>query len=67
MGIKFGTLHLIERLLWKSEPQVVAEHLEQIRLADTLGFDSVWLTEQHFSSIPHVPGVLGSTASAPRR
>ena len=57
--MKFGTFHLMERPFWKSEPQVIAEHLEQMRLADELGFDAVWLTEHHFSSVPYVPDVLG--------
>jgi alkanesulfonate monooxygenase SsuD/methylene tetrahydromethanopterin reductase-like flavin-dependent oxidoreductase (luciferase family) len=59
MRMKFGTFHLMERPFWKSEPQVIAEHLDQIRLADELGFDAVWLTEHHFSSVPYVPDVLG--------
>jgi len=59
MRMKFGTFHLMERPFWKSEPQVIAEHLEQMRLADELGFDAVWLTEHHFSSVPYVPDVLG--------
>lgn len=59
MRIKFGTFHLMERPFSKSEPQVIAEHLEQMRRADELGFDAVWLTEHHFSSVPHVPDVPG--------
>ena len=57
--MKFGTFHLMERPFWKSEPQVVAEHLDQMRAADELGFDAVWLTEHHFSSVPYVPDVPG--------
>jgi alkanesulfonate monooxygenase SsuD/methylene tetrahydromethanopterin reductase-like flavin-dependent oxidoreductase (luciferase family) len=59
MRMKFGTFHLMERPFSKSEPQVLAEHLDQIRLADEMGFDAVWLTEHHFSSLPYVPEVLG--------
>lgn len=59
MAMKFGTFHLMERPLWKSEVQVVMEHLDQIRLADEVGFEAVWLTEHHFSSIPYVPDVPG--------
>ncbi|MBI4591493.1 MAG: LLM class flavin-dependent oxidoreductase [Candidatus Rokubacteria bacterium] len=59
MRIKFGTFHLMERPFWKSEPQVILEHLEQMRLVDELGFDAVWLTEHHFSSVPYVPDVPG--------
>ncbi len=32
----------------RTEPQVFAETLDEIRLADTLGFHTVWLTEHHF-------------------
>jgi alkanesulfonate monooxygenase SsuD/methylene tetrahydromethanopterin reductase-like flavin-dependent oxidoreductase (luciferase family) len=59
MRMKFGTFHLMERPFSKSESQVLSEHLDQMRLADELGFDSVWLTEHHFSSVPYVPNVPG--------
>ena len=57
--MRFGTFHLMERPFIKSEPQVYREHLEQIRLADSIGYDAVWLTEHHFSSVPYVPDVDG--------
>ncbi|MBT6277163.1 MAG: LLM class flavin-dependent oxidoreductase [Chromatiales bacterium] len=57
--MKFGTFHLMEQPFTKSEAQVYREQLSQIRLADDIGFDSVWLTEHHFSSLPHVPDVPG--------
>ena len=59
MRMKFGTFHLMERPFSKSETQVLSEHLDQMRLADELGFDAVWLTEHHFSSVPYVPNVPG--------
>lgn len=57
--MRFGTFHLMERPFSKSEAQVYEEHMAQMRLADVLGFDWVWLTEHHFSSLPHVPDVPG--------
>ncbi|MCG8543227.1 MAG: LLM class flavin-dependent oxidoreductase [Alphaproteobacteria bacterium] len=57
--MKFGTFHLMERPFDKGEAQVIREHMEQIKLADRLGFDAVWLTEHHFSSVPYVPDVMG--------
>jgi alkanesulfonate monooxygenase SsuD/methylene tetrahydromethanopterin reductase-like flavin-dependent oxidoreductase (luciferase family) len=57
--MRFGTFHLMERPFTKSEPQVYREHLEQIRVADAIGYDAVWLTEHHFSSVPYVPDVDG--------
>ncbi len=57
--MKFGTFHLMERPFTKPEADIYSEHLAQIRLADELGFHSVWLTEHHFSSVPYVPDVDG--------
>ena len=57
--MKFGTFHLMEQPNWKDEAQVYREALEQIELADALGFDNVWLTEHHFSSKPYAPDVPG--------
>ncbi len=57
--MKFGTFHLMERPFSKSESQVYEEQLAQMRLADNIGFDWVWLTEHHFSSVPYVPDVPG--------
>ena len=57
--MRFGTFHLMERPFSKSEAQVYEEQLAQIRYADALAFDWVWLTEHHFSSVPYVPGVPG--------
>lgn len=57
--MKFGTFHLMERPFERSEASIYEEHLAQIKDADALGYDSVWLTEHHFSSLPHVPHVPG--------
>jgi len=57
--MKFGTFHLMERPFSKGEAQVIREHMEQMKLADRVGFDAVWLTEHHFSSVPYVPEVMG--------
>jgi alkanesulfonate monooxygenase SsuD/methylene tetrahydromethanopterin reductase-like flavin-dependent oxidoreductase (luciferase family) len=39
-----------------SDSQVLRDTLDEIQLADELGFDSVWLAEHHFSQY----GILGS-------
>ena len=57
--MRFGTFHLMEGPFTKTEPQIYAEQLAQMRLADTIGFDAVWLAEHHFSSVPYVPDVDG--------
>ena len=50
--MKFGHLPPHGAPFSKSEPQVYREQLAQMRLADEIGFDWVWLTEHHFSSVP---------------
>jgi len=49
--LKFGLFfeHQVPRP-WAEgdEPRVFAEALEQIALADQLGFDCAWLVEHHF-------------------
>ena len=57
--MRFGTFHLMERTFDVSETSVYDDNIEQIVLADELGFDRVWLTEHHFSSVPYVPNVPG--------
>jgi alkanesulfonate monooxygenase SsuD/methylene tetrahydromethanopterin reductase-like flavin-dependent oxidoreductase (luciferase family) len=57
--VRFGSFHLMERPFGRSEAAVYDDHIAQIVLADSLGFDWVWLTEHHFSSAPYVPDVKG--------
>ena len=57
--MRFGTFHLMERPFERSEAEIYREQLEQMVLADEMGFNSVWLTEHHFSSAPYVPDVSG--------
>lgn len=57
--MRFGTFHLMERTFDVSEQKVYDDNVEQIVWSDELGFDRVWLTEHHFSSVPYVPNVPG--------
>jgi alkanesulfonate monooxygenase SsuD/methylene tetrahydromethanopterin reductase-like flavin-dependent oxidoreductase (luciferase family) len=57
--MRFGTFHLLERPFTRPEAEIYDAQIEQICLADSIGFDWVWLTEHHFSSAPYVPGVDG--------
>jgi len=55
------------RLPW---PQLYAETLEQAVYAEELGFDSVWLSEHHFTDegyLPCLPAVLGALAARTTR
>lgn len=54
--MKFGIMNLFPGGEGESDQRVLHETLEEIALADELGFDSVWLAEHHFSRY----GVLGS-------
>lgn len=46
--MKFGTYHTYQVPPWTTTEQVMAEELERVHLAEQLGFDSVWVPEQHF-------------------
>ena len=42
----------------RSWPEVFADLLDQIAYADTLGFDSVWITEHHFAQDGYAPSPM---------
>ncbi len=42
----------------KPFPQFYAEQLRQVRLAEELGYDTIWLTEHHFSEDGYSPSLL---------
>jgi alkanesulfonate monooxygenase SsuD/methylene tetrahydromethanopterin reductase-like flavin-dependent oxidoreductase (luciferase family) len=53
----FGVMNLFSvPKLDGSDQGIIHEHLEEVQLADQLGFDTVWLAEHHFSHY----GVAGS-------
>ena len=54
--MKFGIMNLFPSAGEQEDHQVLHDTLEEIRLADQLGFDSVWLAEHHFSRY----GILGN-------
>lgn len=54
--MKFGIMNLFPVSEGTSDHQVLRDTLEELQLADELGFDSVWLAEHHFSEY----GILGS-------
>ncbi|WP_232676224.1 LLM class flavin-dependent oxidoreductase [Nocardioides sp. R-C-SC26] len=55
--MKFGIMNLFPANEGGgSDHQVLRQTLEEIQLADEIGFDSVWLAEHHFSTY----GILGS-------
>jgi len=55
------------RIPW---PQLYRETLDQAVYAEELGFDSIWLSEHHFTSegyLPCLPAVLGALAARTTR
>lgn len=56
--MNFGVMNLfsVQRDPTGSDQRTIHEHLEEVQMADELGFDTVWLAEHHFSHY----GVAGS-------
>ncbi|QUT07822.1 LLM class flavin-dependent oxidoreductase [Sphingobium phenoxybenzoativorans] len=55
----FGTLNLMQqRDAVKPREQIFKESVEQVVLADELGFDNVWFAEHHFSNYGLCPSPL---------
>ncbi|MGH7888999.1 MAG: LLM class flavin-dependent oxidoreductase, partial [Thermodesulfobacteriota bacterium] len=46
-----------------SHPEVYSETLGQVKLAEEMNFDSVWLSEHHFMPDGYCPSVLASAAA----
>ena len=56
--MKFGTYHTFQVPPWTTTDAVLAEELERVQLAEALGFDSVWVPEQHFFDYCACPDAL---------
>ena len=56
--MEFGLFFINEKPPGMSDPEVVANALEQITLADELGYDSIWLGEHHFAPYGTMPDTL---------
>lgn len=65
--MKFGLLMV--PAVRKGQPEVFDQMMEQIELAEELGYDAVWLTEHHFSEYgrPAVPALAGHVIARTRR
>jgi alkanesulfonate monooxygenase SsuD/methylene tetrahydromethanopterin reductase-like flavin-dependent oxidoreductase (luciferase family) len=55
--MQFGMMYLFSEFGGKPQAQVFKEFMEEVDLAEELGFDSVWLPEHHFTEF----GMLGDT------
>ena len=47
--MEFGMLHLFENPINKTEREIIKEQMELMLAAESLGFDSTWPAEHHFS------------------
>ena len=49
---------------WRTDyAALYADHLAQIRWAETIGYDDVWLTEHHFCEDGHAPSIVPLAAA----
>jgi natural product biosynthesis luciferase-like monooxygenase protein len=47
--MEFGMLHLFENPINKTEREIIKEQMELMTAAESMGFDSTWPAEHHFS------------------
>jgi alkanesulfonate monooxygenase SsuD/methylene tetrahydromethanopterin reductase-like flavin-dependent oxidoreductase (luciferase family) len=64
--VRFGMYFFLQAPPGRSQVDVIREELDQMVLAEELGFDSVWLTEHHYSDygLSSAPSVLLATLAA---
>jgi alkanesulfonate monooxygenase SsuD/methylene tetrahydromethanopterin reductase-like flavin-dependent oxidoreductase (luciferase family) len=60
--VKFGTYHTYQVPPWTTTEAVFSDELERVKLAEDLGFDSVWVPEQHFFDYCASPDALDMVA-----
>ena len=56
--MKFGTYHTFQVPPWITTEQIYAEEFERVDRAEALGYDSVWVPEQHFFDYCACPDVI---------
>ena len=64
--MRFGTYFFLQATPDRTPAEIVTEDLDQMVLSERLGFDSVWLTEHHFSDygLSAAPSVLAAALAA---
>ncbi len=67
--MRFGTYFFLQAPPGREASQILMEEVEQMVLSEDLGFDSVWLTEHHYSDygLSSAPSVLMATVAARTR
>ncbi len=64
--MRFGTYFFLQAPPGRTDAQILTEEVNQMVLAEELGFDSVWLTEHHYADygLSSAPSVLLATVAA---
>lgn len=64
--MRFGTYFFLQATPDRTAAEIITEEMDQMVLSESLGFDSVWLTEHHFSDygLSAAPSVLAATLAA---
>src|SRR5579859_979272 len=64
--MRFGTYFFLHASPDRTPAEIITEELDQMVLSEQLGFDSVWLTEHHFSDygLSAAPSVLAAALAA---
>jgi natural product biosynthesis luciferase-like monooxygenase protein len=68
--MKFSTQNLLSLREWQSHAEVYGNAIAECRLADELGFHTIWLAEHHFSPygiVPSLAPLAGALARETRR
>src|SRR5690242_7925162 len=65
--MKLGMLHLFENPAGKTEHQIIQEQMSLMYEAESLGFDSVWPAEHHFSEYGYCASPQVSLAAVAAR
>ncbi len=47
--MRFGTYHTFQHPPWIAEPDVYRLEMDRLEMADRMGYDEVWIPEQHFT------------------
>ena len=63
--MRFGTYFFLQAPPGRSGAEILPEEVDQMVLAEELGFDSVWLTEHHYADygLSSAPSVLLATVA----
>jgi alkanesulfonate monooxygenase SsuD/methylene tetrahydromethanopterin reductase-like flavin-dependent oxidoreductase (luciferase family) len=64
--VRFGTYFFLQAPPGRTGADILPEEVDQMVLAEELGFDSVWLTEHHYADygLSSAPSVLLATVAA---